>query len=323
MSLISVIITTHNNEAFIAAAIQSVLAQQGGDAEIVVVDDASTDGTEQAVLSLGAPQVRYHRLPCNHGGPSRPRNVGLDLARGEYVAFLDADDLMLPGRLEHSARFLDACPEAALVFADAVKFDGATGENLGRLLQGYAVFHALPRREVVGGGQRLPAAAVFRALFQEQFIFPSGVTARKSALVAVGGFDESLTNGDDLDLWFRLTRIHPVGFLPQPLFRYRIWPGSISHSAPIRGARLYENRIRSVQKQLDAGVPRDVLAPARQLLAKYYDHLGFFYRTQAQMDKARACFGKALRRHFSFCYVRGYLLSLCRVPSRAARRRVS
>jgi len=111
---ITVLIPVYNREGYIAAAIDSVLAQSFTDFELLIVDDGSTDRSMEIISSYADPRIRIERNPYNKGGPWA-RNRGLDLARGEYVAMLDSDDVAAPERLARQNAFLDAHPNYALV----------------------------------------------------------------------------------------------------------------------------------------------------------------------------------------------------------------
>lgn len=115
---VSVLIPVYNCEAFLGSALDSVLAQTYTDYEIVVVDDGSTDGT--AAVAAGYAQVRLIRN--GHHGISASRNLAIDNARGEFIAFLDGDDLWTPDKLEKQIAYMDSHPESQIVFTDAKNF---------------------------------------------------------------------------------------------------------------------------------------------------------------------------------------------------------
>lgn len=116
---ISVIIPVYNGERYLAAAIESVLAQSAPPTEILIVDDGSTDAS-LAVAQRYAPQVHCYALP--HGGPGAARNQGAMLAQGHYLAFLDADDLWLPDKLKRQSAYLQEHPETDMVFGQVEQF---------------------------------------------------------------------------------------------------------------------------------------------------------------------------------------------------------
>jgi len=119
--MVSVIIPTYNCGAFVREAVESVLGQSHRDLEVVVVDDGSTDDTPVVLARIEDPRVTVIRSP--HRGLSAARNEGLDRARGEYIAFLDADDRWLPSKLDRQVALMDAEPEVCLTFTNLTRFN--------------------------------------------------------------------------------------------------------------------------------------------------------------------------------------------------------
>src|SRR5690606_16515588 len=121
--LVSVVIPAYNAAGLIGETIESILTQRYPSVEIIAVDDGSADATANVVEGFGS-RVRLARQP-NSGGCSSPRNHGLRLARGEYVTFFDADDLMLPDKLARQVQYLEAHPDVSMVLMDYRNFDKA------------------------------------------------------------------------------------------------------------------------------------------------------------------------------------------------------
>src|SRR5437773_3361686 len=183
--LVSVVIPTFNSADYLAQAIQSVLVQTYQDFEIIVVDDASTDHTEE-VLRPFAKRICYVRQ--DRGGPSVARNRGILQARGEMIAFLDADDVWRPTKLARQVEFLDYYPEACLVYTDFTRGPQPGSNNESRL-------QAFKPRD---------STQAFQGLLEENFIATPTVMVRRSALARSGLFDPKLRGSEDLDLWLRL-----------------------------------------------------------------------------------------------------------------------
>ena len=200
---VSVIMTVHNGLPFVEAAVDSVLGQDFEDFELVVVDDGSTDGTAGVLAARTDPRLRLVRAP--HRGRAAALNAALGLARGRYVANLDADDLALPGRLALPARFLDEHPEVAAVGSAVQPYVGAGG---GR------------------GPRRLPASdrAIRWAFLLRNPMFHSSVTFRSGALAEAGGYDPTPGLVDDADLLLRLGRRHRLANLAVALAVKRLHP---------------------------------------------------------------------------------------------------
>lgn len=209
---LTVVIPAWNAAATLPETLGTVLGQGVPGVEVVVVDDGSTDATPQVLAELAARHgdILRWRTIGNSGGPSRPRNVGVEMARGELVALFDSDDLMEPGKLGAQLAVFDAQPDVTLCFTDfmVVDEDGAVRQE--SMLADYTSFreHLQP----AAGAADAPPVALFRgadlhrALIHANFVGTSSVMVRRQALRDAGGFDESLGNGDDLDMWLKLAR---------------------------------------------------------------------------------------------------------------------
>jgi glycosyltransferase involved in cell wall biosynthesis len=207
MPNVSVIIPAYNAEAFIADTVQSVLNQTYQDLEVIVVDDGSQDGTVAALEPFGT-RVQVHRQA--NGGVARARNTGVSLASGEFIAFLDADDLWLPRKLERQLAF----SAAPMTFTDRFNI-GARGD--------------LP--EIQSEVTPMHGGDVFVALLREgNFITNTSVVMRRTLFDRMGGFYTGLNGTEDWDLWIRIAERYAIGFLPEPLVRYRFHSGGISRN---------------------------------------------------------------------------------------------
>lgn len=306
MPIVSVVIPTYNAGKYLPATINSILEQDFDDLEIIVVDDQSTDNTEEVLNKIGSDKIFYYCLEENHGGPSRPRKIGIKEAKGEFIALCDSDDLFAPGRLNFAVKLLRNHPELGMVFTDEQKFDDATGKDLGNFLKGYDRFHALPKKQVEKDCFVIAPDNAFSCLFFENYIMPSGVTIRRSIFKDIGSFDETLTNGDDRDMWFRITRKYPIGFINKIGFRYRVRAGSISG----RGATLSENRIRVLQKQMEASLPDYLHKRCQELIAQHYYSIGYNFQIQGQISKAREYYIESLRTSLNVIALKGVLITL-------------
>ncbi|GAB4361083.1 MAG: hypothetical protein Fur0042_30580 [Cyanophyceae cyanobacterium] len=211
--LVSVIIPVYNGAATIGETIASVRSQTLTDWELIVVDDGSTDGTAAAVRDLAATtgDQRITVISIANGGVSAARNVGAARSRGTYLSFIDADDLWTVDKLEAQVRLLRSRPGAAVAYSWV---DCVDGDGLVRV-----------RR----GGYSLGVGALQRKLTLIDTIESgSNVLVTRSAFEAVGGFDETLTHGEDWDLWLRLAARFAYAVVPAPQVLYRQRPGSAS-----------------------------------------------------------------------------------------------
>lgn len=175
--VVSVIMPAYNSAAFIPDAVESIRRQAYPHLEVIIVDDGSTDGTAEVAKSLNDLEVRYVHQP--NGGPGRARNHGLRLARGDVIAFLDADDLWPPDRLRRQLAYLERDPLLDIV--------------LGQV----QVFRSVVRPD--GDREIQTCSPCFYQLF------PVAALIRRRVFEQVGGFDESLRFGEDTD-WFMRAR---------------------------------------------------------------------------------------------------------------------
>ena len=208
--LASAIIAVYNGEECVARAIDSALAQQIESLEVVVVDDGSRDGTAQVLAGYGD-RIRVIGKKSNRG-LAAARNIAVDHARGHFLAFLDADDEWLPGRLEKTIAALETHPTTSMAFSDVVPIDR----------KGIA----LAPTYLHPGMARPP---LMENLMEEGGwpILPSTVTIRRWVFDRVGGQAEEFHGSggfDDADLWFLLRELGDFAFVPEPLARYRLTP---------------------------------------------------------------------------------------------------
>ncbi|MBX6377399.1 MAG: glycosyltransferase [Clostridia bacterium] len=199
---VSVVIPVYNHEEFVAEAVGSALNQTYRDLEVIVVDDGSTDGTPAKVAAF-ADRIRSFRKA--NGGTASALNLGIREARGELIAWLSSDDVFLPEKIDLQVRYLDAHPHVGLCYTDFYVID-ARGAVTGEVR-----CTSLPNRE-----------AWTRALLSQGCLINGSTTLiRRNLLAEVGGFDESLPQAHDLDLWIRLSLRTEFGHIPQSLVKYR------------------------------------------------------------------------------------------------------
>jgi len=224
--LVSVIIPSYNHAGYLAATLDSVLAQDWRPLEVIVVDDASTDATPE-VLASYKDRVRSLRLNSNSGGPARPRNAAIRLARGKYVSVFDSDDLMLPGKLARQVGFLERSPDIPLVFSDFENFH-SDGRRERFLARGHDAFAGLDKVPLAPSEYRVPSREAFETLIADNYVGTSGIVMHRTLVAEVGGFDESLCNTDDRDFLFRVTRRFDLGYIDEALHRRRLHSTNIS-----------------------------------------------------------------------------------------------
>ena len=209
--IITVLMPVHNGADFVHEAGRSILRQTCRDFELLVINDGSTDATPGILAELAAEDARV-RVVDDHArlGFSGALNRGLELAHGEFIARMDADDIALPDRLQAQLDFLRARPEVGLCGGHVELF----GLRSGR-------FHAPPLT---------PEETLCYARFDNPFSHPTVMLRR--ALVAQHGlrFDPAFCPSDDYELWSRCLRLFPCANMDRVLLRYRVHEGSMSEA---------------------------------------------------------------------------------------------
>ena len=215
---VSVCIPAFNHEKYIGAAIDSVLSQTMEDFEIVITDDASTDGTRHIVQSYKDSRIRFFSMPKN-SGPGATANNNFSHARGKLIALLASDDIFVPNKLERQVSFLDSNPDYGAVFSWMTYVDESDNE-----------FTDPPDRseDIENRSQ----SEWLRYLFFEgnPFSAPTALL-RRSVLQSVGPMNPRLLQIQDMELWIRMCMKTKLHILPERLIRYRIRDGSANASA--------------------------------------------------------------------------------------------
>lgn len=214
MPLVTAVITTFNRERYLPSAIGSVLNQTMPDFELLILDNSSSDGTEQVVKSFDDPRIRHIRHPPITIGAQR--NLGLREAQGEFVAFLDDDDEWLPAKLERQLGvFRNGPPDLALVYGGFVRIDSEGHEFAVHrpVLKGRILLDLLWHRDAFTGSASNPLMKV-------------------SMLRALGGYKDELRTSEDWELYLRLAERHLIDYTEYPIVRIR------SHRGPRLGDRI-------------------------------------------------------------------------------------
>jgi len=269
--MVSVIMPTYNRADYLPQTLDSLRAQSLQDYELLVVDDGSTDDTADLIRSRPEP-IRY--LWQENAGPAAARNRGLKEARGEFVAFLDSDDLWRPRFLEAMTDCLEGNPGLDIAFCKFVTID-----DQGRILRGH---HKKPH-----------AGKITEPLFASTFITTPSVLARLQVIRDAGGLNPSMPTNEDYDLWLRLSLNHRFGYVDEPLCLRRSHPGTQSrNNSPVplvRKAQLLERFYRKHGES--AGIGTDL---AHRRLAKVYRSAGRGSLRARRYAEARELFRQSL-----------------------------
>jgi glycosyltransferase involved in cell wall biosynthesis len=222
--LVSVILPTYNRAHIVSKALQSVLSQTYRNFEVIVIDDGSTDNTKEIITNIACkdPRVKYFRNNENKG-PAGARNVGINLAKGEFIAFIDDDVEWFPHKLEKQVNLLQTLPEDyAVVYSGLYK------------IFGHKKIYFSPRDVYSKEG------IVFSFFFKGMVGDPPSMLVRKSALFDVGLFDEKLPIGEDRELAFRLFKKYKFEVIDEPLYISYDTPNSASKQEGAICARALE-----------------------------------------------------------------------------------
>ena len=251
---ITVVIPAYNAEKTLARALDSVLAQTQPAGEIIVVDDASTDGTVRLAKSYADQGVSLLRAR-ERCGAAAARNMGIAGAKGRWIAFLDADDEWMPAKLEKQAKAISAHPGATFVFCASEEFT-FEGQSLGDTFRGWPV---------TSGNE------AWKALLCCNFVATPTVVACRAVLVQLGGFDETLKVAEDQDMWIRLTLTGPPVYVPENLARVHIQPDSLSAWDL---ADQHTHTLPMIQRHLDSLRSRLSRSEARTIMGARLNKIG-------------------------------------------------
>lgn len=220
---IAVVIPAYNSERFIDEAIDSIRAQTARPAEIIVVDDGSSDRT--AALAR-ARRVTVHRQA--NSGAGAARNTAIRSTRQPWVAFLDADDVWESSKLEAQWAAVRACPDIGAVFTDFVEF-GAAAASGESFLQSKAHYREMKRIPVAPGVLRCDVDSLRQQFLKGNFIAPSTMLVRRDLLLQVGLFHPGLSHMEDRDCWLRLLTVSTMAVVERSLARIRIHDSNLTH----------------------------------------------------------------------------------------------
>lgn len=229
-SLVSIIIPTYNYGHFVADAVQSALNQTYSPCEVIVVDDGSTDNTSDVLRQF---EGRVQVIRKVNAGLSAARNTGLQVARGDYIAILDSDDVWFPEKIERQMTIFAVHSDLGIVSCGAWQVDNNLKTIQPLEYKDYADPAELRRRlshkNIVSGG--------------------SSALIKKECFDKVGGFDETLRSAEDWDMWLRISQYYGIRIVEEPLVKIRA--GSENMSSVKNAARMLENELWVIEKQAD------------------------------------------------------------------------
>jgi glycosyltransferase involved in cell wall biosynthesis len=269
--LVSVIIPCFNYGQFVGEAIQSVLNQTYPDLEVIVVDDGSTDTTRDVVYSFRDPRIRY--VYQENAGENVARNTGIQQARGEFIAFLDADDLWLPQKLEKQLRLFEEDPEVGLAYCLFSYFDSESGNVVG-FHKEYKCFRG----------------NVLEKLYEKNFIGSPTPVIKRDVFEKTGLFETDDQSVDDWTLWTKIAFHYKIDYVPEVLAKYRIHIGAMSYRTADEYRKWRSNYLQRMAAQFPELIPlrRRFQCKANYLVSIHYARVG-------DKKKAVACLIEAIK----------------------------
>ncbi len=289
MPQVSVCVPSYNHSKFIKELIESVLSQTFTDFELIICDDASTDSSVEIIKSFNDRRIRFYQNEKNLG-IVETMNRCISLAQGEFINIIGSDDAMLPNNLLKKVEFLKAHPYAGIVYSDIDKIDEG-GQLIGHIWGNQSKTDTI-----------LDKTTAFKRLIQEgNFLCHSAALLRKQCHDQVGIYDERFRSNQDYDMWLRISLHYDVGYMVEPLIKYR-W-----HQNNITRDYVGEHRLKGKDK--DYLARKAALEQYHQFaqgkiftdneLAQIYCEFGQFSYWTDDLRTARGFFLKALK-HNSF-----------------------
>lgn len=304
---VSVVIPAWNRAREVGEAVASVRAQRRQPAEILVVDDGSTDDTAAVAESAGARVLRQENR-----GVSAARNAGIHAAGQEWIAFLDSDDLWEPDRLGRQWEALALAPDVGLLFSDHAVFDDS-GIILASALSERSAYAHAERVELAPDVFRIAGDSLGRAMFGGNLVKPSTMLVRRDLLLEVGLFDPTFGHAEDRELCLRLLTCNDAVVVERPLVRYRAHPegASTDRLRMTLGAVTVADRVLAAPERYPAGAA-DYFSRERPRALR---QAGVLFMERDEFAQARRHFARSLRERFSVRTAAGLLTALLGRPA--------
>lgn len=308
MNTVSVIMPTYNRAKYIKDAVESVLNQTYGDLKLIIVDDGSTDNTEQIITPyLSDSRVCYIKQP--NSGSSAARNYGLSMTEGNFVAFIDSDDIWSRDKLAIQINILMALPEVDLVCSD---FSAVTGADIMERshirsyfkvlneynLQYNNIFDHILEQPIDGLAQneKVYWGNIYNTMLFGNIILTSTCLCRSAIFDSIGVFDTKYRTLEDYDLYLRISKVFRIALVTQPLIQYRYSNNQLSGENHFE--RLCLNLIDIFKKNVGTLDKNELLKlgsrKIQRRLGMYEAMLGYYYFNKKEMELAKRYYWKSL-----------------------------
>jgi len=278
---VSVIIPTYNAARYLPEALESVMGQTYKDIEVIVIDDGSTDDTGEIVQSYRARDRRIRYCLQDNSGPAAARNHGMREANGDYIAFLDADDLWMPRKLEKQVTVLDRDVRIGFIYCDSLFVDAGLRE-----IPDYVRKIKLVRGDIVDD------------LYHDFFLMPPAVVMRVSCRSTIGYFREDMRVGEDYEYFLRLASRYRAEVIEEKLMIRRVRSDSLSRQDVVLDAT---NDLRTLTEFIGSNPAfhaRNRRRVARRLSSCHFS-LGYHYWTRGQKMQSLRHQVRSLRYRFN------------------------
>ncbi|WP_418647171.1 glycosyltransferase family 2 protein [Thauera butanivorans] len=288
-ALVSVVIPAYNCANYLRRSIESALGQTHPFVECIVVNDGSTDDTENVAMSYG-PRIKLINRP--NGGASAARNTGIDSASGEFIAFLDADDYWHPSKIEKQIRLMSTYPDVVLVSTGFTHHVSSEAEVMERIGSQAATPYDAAFAEIHHD---------FLPLFRDPYLGTPTVLVRTDRAREIGGFDVTLPIAEDIDFYFKVCKHRSYARINQPLTIIQQRPGSLSFTQP--GYRLN----LEVLNRLEAAYPEFAAAHSdefRQQRLRIYESWAARCIIAGRGSQARELLGESKKYGRATAYTR-------------------
>jgi glycosyltransferase involved in cell wall biosynthesis len=282
---VSIIIRTYNRAHSVAKAICSAQRQTYSDFEIIVVDDASTDATNERIRGFKDPRIRVLRHETNRG-VGAACNTGVLAAKGELVAWLDSDDIWYPEKLERQVQFMQEHPEVDGVFSDVCIRHGI--DEIPSLARYLKVFPKYLCGKTEGGEFVFDRRKMYLCLLEEIPIKPTALLVRRGVFEKVGMFDETSRSGEDWEFLLRLGRQGTFGYIDRPMAAMRWGPDS-THRTFWVNDKTYLIDVFEREREILAG-DAEALNAIQRGITELFKSLAYYYLELGKRGKAFATY---------------------------------
>lgn len=304
---VSVVITTYNNSKYIMEAIYSVLEQDYENKEIIIIDDASDDNTEELITVLKEKHPIFYLKKKVNQGPGAARNLGIAASKGEYICFLDADDIYLPSNINKRIEIFNFQKDIGLVFSDFYwQKDPNHFDHCPHLINMDKFLCLLPNKNKYIEHTIFPAG-MYQLVIPNGFPHTSTCMIKRNALEKVGLFRSDVRNFEDLDMWLKLIMKFSSAYVNEPLSIYKKYRGSLAWptSKYFEGKYIFLRDVlknSSINDEAEKSVENAIINSLSLYSLKLFD--------EERYKKSHETFLQILKKRFSYSHLLMLIITL-------------